>query len=160
MIEKYDLSYLNLNSIKDVLLSIQTNPHGLVTKGVSTYNFGMPTLQYPQLLGLNKIIKKYIESYCKKYNIPKLKLINSWFNISQPGNKLKAHNHGESVISGAFYVSGSTPLIFPETSIKPKPGLLVIFSSDLVHYTEEEQEERIIISFNTDYEESTRYTGH
>lgn len=54
-------------------------------------------------------------------------------------------------MSGAFYISGATPLIFPDTSIKPYPGLLVIFSSDLVHYTEEETEERIIISFNTDY---------
>jgi hypothetical protein len=51
-------------------------------------------------------------------------------------------------------------LIFPDDSINPYPGLLVIFSSDLVHYTEEETEERIIISFNTDYEESTRYIGH
>ena len=67
------------------------------------------------------------------------------------GNKLKAHKHEESIVSGAFYISGSTPLIFPDTSIQPYPGLLVLFSSDLVHYTEEETEERIIISFNTDY---------
>jgi len=163
MIEKYDLSYLNLNSIKEILLKTQTNPHGLVTKGVSTYNYGMPILMHQELLGLNKTIKKYIEIYCNKYNISKLKLINSWFNISQPGNKLKAHNHGESVISGAFYVSvgkNTVPLIFPDKEIKPYSGLLVIFSSDLTHYTEEEKEERITISFNTDYEESTRYTGH
>jgi hypothetical protein len=160
MIEQYDLSFLNLNTIKNTLLQIETSSHGLVSKGVSTYNHGMPTLMYPELTGLRNILKQYVRLYCNKYDIPKLKFINSWFNISQPGNKLKAHNHGESIISGAFYISGKTPLIFPQTQIKPYSGLLVIFSSDLVHYTEEETEQRIIISFNTDYEESTRYAGH
>ena len=160
MIEEYNLSFLNLNTIRNTLLRIETASHGLVPKGVSTYNHGMPVLMYPELTGLRNILKQYVRLYCNKYDILPLKFINSWFNISQAGNKLKAHNHGESIVSGAFYISGSTPLIFPDTSIKPYPGLLIIFSSDLVHYTEEETEERIIISFNTNYEESTRYTGH
>ena len=160
MIEEYNLSFLNLNTIRNTLLRIETASHGLVPKGVSTYNHGMPVLMYPELTGLRNILKQYVRLYCTKYNISPLKFINSWFNISQAGNKLKAHNHGESIVSGAFYISGSTPLIFPDTSIQPYSGLLVIFSSDLVHYTEEETEERIIISFNTNYEESTRYTGH
>jgi hypothetical protein len=160
MIEEYNLSFLNLNTIRNTLLKIETSSHGLVPKGVSTYNHGMPTLEYPELTGLRNILKQYVRLYCNKYDILPLKFINSWFNISQAGNKLKAHKHEESIVSGAFYISGSTPLIFPEASIKPYPGLLVIFSSDLVHYTEEETEERIIISFNTDYEESTRHTGH
>lgn len=151
MIEEYDLSFLNLSSIKNKLLQIKTNSHGLVTKGVSTYNYGMPVLMYPELLGLNTIIKEYVIMYSEKYNIPSLKFINSWFNISQSDNKLKAHKHEGSIVSGAFYISGRTPLIFPDVSIHPYPGLLVIFSSDLVHYTEEETEERIVISFNTDY---------
>jgi hypothetical protein len=151
MIEQYDLSFLNLNTIKSKLLQIETASHGLVSKGVSTYNHGMPVLMYPEMTGLKNILKQYVRLYCTKYKISTLKFINSWFNISQPGNKLKAHNHGESIVSGAFYISGSTPLIFPDTSIQPYSGLLVIFSSDLIHYTEKETEERIIISFNTDY---------
>lgn len=151
MIEEYNLSFLNLNPIKNKLLEIETASHGLVSKGVSTYNHGMPTLMYPELTGLKNTLKQYLRLYSNKYEILPLKFINSWFNISQPGNKLKAHKHEESVVSGAFYISGATPLIFPDTSIKPYPGLLVIFSSDLIHYTEEETEERIIISFNTDY---------
>lgn len=151
MIEQYDLSFLNLNTIKNKLLQIETNSHGLVSKGTSTYNHGIPVLMYPELTGLKNIIKQYVRIYCSKYDISPLKFINSWFNISQPGNKLKAHKHEESIISGAFYISGKTPLIFPDTSINPYPGMLVIFSSDLVHYTEEETEQRIVISFNTDY---------
>ena len=160
MIEEYNLSFLNLNTIKSKLFQIETSSHGLVTNGVSTYNYGMPTLLYPELTGLRNILKQYVRIYCNKYEISPLKFINSWFNISKPGNKLKAHKHEESIVSGAFYISGKTPLIFPDTSISPYPGLLIIFSSDLVHYTEEETEERIIISFNTHYEESTRHTGH
>lgn len=151
MIEEYDLSFLNLNPIEKILLDTKTDVHGLVTKGYSSYNFGMPILMNPELKSLNKIIKQYIRLYCIKYNIKPVKLINSWFNISQPGNKLKAHKHEESIISGAFYISGSTSLIFPNYKVNPYPGLLVIFSSDLVHYTEEEQDQRIVISFNTDY---------
>jgi hypothetical protein len=151
MIEEYDLSFLNLNAIENKLLQIETNSHGLVTKGTSTYNHGIPVLMYPELTGLKNIIKQYVRIYCSKYDISPLKFINSWFNISQPGNKLKAHKHEESIVSGAFYLSGKTPLIFPDTLINPYPGMLVIFSSDLVHYTEEETEQRIVISFNTDY---------
>ncbi len=151
MIEEYDLSFLNLEPIKNKLLQIQSSSHGLITKGYSTYNHGMPVLMYPELTGLKNTIKQYVRLYCNKYEIPPLKFINSWFNISQPGNKLKAHKHEESIVSGAFYISGKTPLIFSDASINPYPGLLVIFSSDLVHYTEEETKERIIISFNTDY---------
>jgi hypothetical protein len=151
MIEQYDLSFLNLNAIENKLLQIETNSHGLVSKGVSTYNHGIPVLMYPEMIGLKNTIKQYVRLYCNKYNISPLKFINSWFNISQPGNKLKAHKHEESIISGAFYISGKTPLIFSDTSINPYPGMLVIFSSDLVHYTEEETEQRIVISFNTDY---------
>ena len=151
MIEEYDLSFLHLETIKKKLLQIETNSHGLVTKGSSTYNHGMPVLMYPELIGLKNIIKQYVRIYCSKYDIAPLKFINSWFNISQPGNKLKAHKHEESIVSGAFYLSGKTPLIFPDTSVNPYPGMLVIFSSDLVHYTEEETEQRIVISFNTDY---------
>ena len=151
MIEQYDLSFLNLNAIKNKLLQIETSSHGLVTKGVSTYNYGMPILMYPELVGLENTIKQYVKLYCNKYDIPPLKFINSWFNISEPGNKLKAHKHEESIVSGAFYISGKTPLIFPDIQVIPYPGLLAIFSSDLVHYTEEETEERIVISFNTDY---------
>lgn len=166
MIEKYDLSFLNLKKIEESLVPSYAGDHGLLTKGKSSYNVGMPVLMYPELQGLNKIIKKYVRIYCEKYNISKLKFINSWFNITEVGSELKPHHHGdeeESILSGAFYVSvgkNSVPLMFPKTSVKPYSGLLIIFPSDFVHYTEAEKEQRIVISFNTDYEESTRYTGH
>lgn len=163
MVEQYDLSFLNLEKVKNILLHTQSLDHGLISDGKSSFNFGMPILMHPELKSLYAIIKQYVRLYCVKYDIPKLKFINSWFNITNPGSKLKAHNHGEECLSGAFYVSvgeKSVPLIFPNEQVKPYSGLLIIFPSSFVHYTEEEQEQRIVISFNTDYEESTRYIGH
>jgi hypothetical protein len=148
MIEQYNLSFLNLEKILKILQSTQTREHGLVSDGGSSYNYGMPILENPELIGLKKIIQKHIDEYSSR----PLKIINSWFNISNPGNELKPHNHPQSIVSGAFYLSGKVPLVFPDTKIQPYPGLLVIFSSDLVHYTEPEKQQRIVISFNTDYE--------
>ena len=147
MIEQYDLSFLNLEQILKILQSTQTREHGLVSDGVSSYNYGMPILEHPELLGLKKIIQKHIDDYSSR----PLKIINSWFNISNPGNELKPHNHPQSIVSGAFYLSGKVPLIFPDTKVEPYPGLLVIFSSDLLHYTKPETEQRVVISFNTEY---------
>ena len=147
MIEQYDLSFLNLEQILKILQSTQTREHGLVSDGASSYNYGMPILEHPELLGLKKIIQKHIDDYSSR----PLKIINSWFNISNPGNELKPHNHPQSIVSGAFYLSGKVPLIFPDTQVEPYPGLLVIFSSDFVHYTEPEKQQRTVISFNTEY---------
>ena len=147
MIEQYNLSFLNLEKILKILQSTQTREHGLVSDGGSSYNYGMPILENPELIGLKKIIQKHIDDYSSR----PLKIINSWFNISNSGNELKPHNHPQSIVSGAFYLSGKVPLIFPDTQVEPYPGLLVIFSSDLVHYTEAETEQRIVISFNTEY---------
>jgi hypothetical protein len=154
MIEKYDLSFLNLDKIKQLLLKIDLAEHGLLSDGKSSFNYGMPILMYPELQSLYIVLKQYVKQYCNDHNIPELKFINSWFNITNPGNKLKAHNHGEEGLSGAFYVSvgkKSTPLIFSSTQIKPYSGLLIIFPSSFTHYTEEEQEQRVVISFNTNH---------
>lgn len=153
MIEEYNLSFLNLNQIKEVLLSSDSIVHGLLSDGRSSFNHGMPILLHPELKSLYAILKQYVRVYCKRHDISEVKFINSWFNITNPGNKLKAHNHGETGLSGAFYVQvgeNSVPLIFPDTQIKPYPGLLIIFPSSATHYTEAEQEQRIVISFNTD----------
>lgn len=154
MIEEYNLSFLNLDKIKKVLLRTELAEHGFLSDGKSSFNYGMPILMYPELKSLYTILKQYVKLYCNDYNISELKFINSWFNITNAGNKLRAHHHGETGLSGAFYVSvgeNSVPLIFPDTQVKPYSGLLIIFPSSSVHYTEEEQEQRIVISFNTDY---------
>lgn len=150
MIEQYDLSFLNLGKIRNAILRAQSTTHGLVSKGSSTYNYGMPILDYEPLSGLKVVIERHLEIFTSSQSLPKVELINSWFNISQAGSVLKKHKHEGSVVSGAFYLTYGVPLIFPCESILPYPGLLVLFPSDLIHYTEEETQERIVISFNTD----------
>jgi len=150
MIKEFHLDFLNLNQIIQILKYSKTENHGLVGKGVSSYNVGMPILEHPDLKGLKTIILKYVNECSTK----PLKLINSWFNTMNPGDVLKIHKHEESILSGAFYVNvgeHSVPLIFKHYKVQPKNGLLVIFSSELEHYTEEEKQERTVISFNTDY---------
>lgn len=151
MIKQYDLYFLNLEKILKILQSTQTREHGLVGDGISSYNYGMPILEHPELIGLKKIIQKHL----KEYHPKPLKIINSWFNTMNVGDELKIHKHEESVVSGAFYVrigENSVPLIFSTEQVKPKNGLLVLFPSEMDHYTEPEKEKRIVISFNTDYE--------
>lgn len=150
MIEQYDLSFLNLEKILKILYSIKAREHGLVGDGVSSYNYGMPILEHPKFLGLKTIIQKHL----KEYHSKPLQIINSWFNTMNVGDELKIHKHEESIVSGAFYVSvgeNSVPLIFSTQQIKPKNGLLVLFPSEMEHYTEQEREQRTVISFNTDY---------
>lgn len=154
MIKQYDLSFLNLEKILKILQSTQTREHGLVTGGVSSYNYGMPILEHPELIGLKTTIQKYLKEYYPK----PLQIINSWFNTMNVGDELKIHNHTndehKSIVSGAFYVSvgeKSVPLIFSTERVKPKNGLLVLFPSEMDHYTEPEKEQRTVMSFNTDY---------
>lgn len=152
MIEEYNLSFLRLDQIKTSLLNIPAAVHTLVNNGKSSFNIGPTLFYYPEFKVLEKIIRKYVIIYCNKNNIDEQKFINSWFNISNPGNKLEPHHHGEMGLSGAFYVSAhqqSAPLIFPQKSIKPYSGLLIIFPSNLVHYTNTDIGQRIVISFNT-----------
>lgn len=155
MIEQYDLSYLNMSSLESKLLGLHASSHGLLTEGISSFNVGMPLFLHSQFKSLYIIIRRYVRAYCEKYDLPSLYFINSWFNVTYPGSKLKVHNHGKTGLSGALYVSAgkeSVPLIFSDISIRPRPGLLIIFPSPLDHYTEKEKERRVVISFNTNYQ--------
>jgi hypothetical protein len=151
MIKEYNLSFLNIDNIATLLLNINLREHGLLSDGKSSFNYGIPLLMHPDLNSINIIFKKYLDLYCRNSNIPEVKFINSWFNIANAGSKLISHNHGQNGLSGVFYISGKTPLIFKNRSIAPYPGLLIIFPSSFDHYTEEEKEQRIVISFNTKF---------
>jgi hypothetical protein len=150
MIETFDLSFLDLRSMLNAINQNEKGIHGLIKNGYSSYNQGRPILEDPNLFGLKTIIQKNLNDYTQK----RMKIINSWFNVTYPGGILKKHKHEESILSGAFYVKvgkESTPLLFEHTKINPRNGLLVIFPSTMLHHTEEETEERIVVSFNANY---------
>ncbi len=96
-----------------------------------------------------------------------------WFNIYNKTDSLDAHNHPNSIFSGVYFINapvGSAPLVLVSDVvdkmiavsiaehnafngrskvIKPEPGLLVLFNSNLMHNTGAHMlsEERISISF-------------
>jgi uncharacterized protein (TIGR02466 family) len=103
--------------------------------------------------------------------ISKLKIKNMWCNISKNGDYLYPHIHGESLLSGAFYVCcGSEDKIkffndISNTFLKPPdffneynyqyceypctPGSLLIFKSNFLHGTEaQKSDKKIVVSFN------------
>lgn len=103
--------------------------------------------------------------------ISNLRIKNMWANISRKGDYLYPHIHGESLLSGAFYVCcGDEDKIkffndLSETFLKPPdipneysyqyceypctPGNLLIFKSNFMHGTEYQRgNKKIVISFN------------
>ena len=107
----------------------------------------------------------------------KIRISNMWAIINTGGSANTRHQHGNSTISGAYYVrapKNSGDIVFydprqsrlvrkpkisklnnlngEEVNIKPTDGLLVLFPSYLYHSVNENlsNEERIVISFNVD----------
>jgi len=106
------------------------------------------------------------------YDIP-IKIETMWANLSKKGDYLFPHNHPNSLLSGAFYVSANNEKdvikfynnindMFP-TVANDKfnqfnyqtcthqciPGKLIIFRSDFVHGCPAlEGDEKIVVSFN------------
>ena len=85
-----------------------------------------------------------------------------WFNISNPGDNTGWHDHKENAkISGVYYISipkKSGNLIFRKNNgnnfkkwfVKPKNGMMILFSSKLEHCVEinKSSDPRISLAFN------------
>lgn len=159
----------------DIIDSTETTNHQLVNKGSSSFDTSN-ILFHPSL----EQLKNDIHSSVKKYatlagNFP-LVIANNWFNKMNHGGSVIPHRHEGSVISGAYYIRapiGSSSLHF-SSPLKPLrmydlsnnttkfneayhtipcvEDLLVLFPSWLEHYTDEnDNNERTVISFNTEY---------
>ena len=103
--------------------------------------------------------------------IASTKIANMWANVSGKGDYLTPHIHGESLLSGAFYVcSGEDDKLrffnnITESFLKAPdnpnqysyqyceypctPGRLLIFKSSFMHGTEaQKSDKKVVISFN------------
>ena len=122
-----------------------------------------------------------VDFYAAKYGFFKSKISNSWLNIQKKHSALNYHTHPGSVVSGALYVkidekSSKLSFLNPNPYIKftakdgvnlskymyefafiaPNAGDLVLFPSWMSHGSGVEKNmsnERIVISFNTNYNE-------
>ena len=103
------------------------------------------------------------EKIVKEIPIKNQRMAESWCTIQKEGSTLKWHKHPNSIISGILYLKvddDSSKLVFQNPTsmqgevreIKPKPGLLLMWPSFLMHGsgdTINKSKERIIIGFNS-----------
>ena len=103
------------------------------------------------------------ERIVKEIPIKNQRMAESWCTIQKEGSTLKWHKHPNSVLSGIIYLKvddDSSKLLFQNPTsmegevceIKPRPGLLLMWPSFLMHGsgdTINKSKERIIIAFNT-----------
>tara|TARA_B000000609_G_C24092216_1_gene303582 strand:- start:240 stop:758 length:519 start_codon:yes stop_codon:yes gene_type:complete len=113
-----------------------------------------------QFLDFHKDLEERI---VKEIPIKNQRMAESWVTIQKEDSKLKWHKHPNSVVSGILYLKvddDSSKLVFQNPTsmegevkeIKPKPGLLLMWPSFLMHGsgdTINKSKERIIIGFNS-----------
>lgn len=91
---------------------------------------------------------------CLEYPNYDIKITDSWAVIYEYGDKASAHNHSISSFSTVYYAqcsSQSSPLEFINgPSIRPYPGLLLVFPGYVYHYVPEstEYDQRIVFASN------------
>ena len=174
-ISQYNLSFLDLNKISEIIKQVKVEPHDLLGNSDSSYGTEFTILYHDQLKFLKEELDNCLQEYTQRVGLEDVEIIRSWFNNMTTGKSIKLHRHEGSVISGAFYIKvsdNSVPLKFkspvyqhkmldmfitptqytcPGFDLKPISGQLVLFPSWLEHETDAECGERVVISFNTFY---------
>ena len=128
---------------------------------------------------IEEVAKEFHEKIKFKKTL-KQEIDNIWVNINQKGHSNDYHIHPYSILSGAFYLKGSTPIVFQhpfrmineyywpnfiieeprqgtsgEWRIEPNPNKLLIFPPWVWHKVlmSKEDTDRISLSFNTQLQE-------
>jgi uncharacterized protein (TIGR02466 family) len=161
------------SALRMIIESSAVREHSLITAGTSSHGVA-ELLEDPRLKELRSDIQAAVDAYSQHAGLEPLMLTGSWFNVLGKNARVSHHRHPGSVISGAYYPvldEGSTALHF-ESPLLPsrmcdgisqetefnaetiqipvRRGLLVLFPSWLVHFTEANQSAfRATVSFNT-----------
>lgn len=135
-------------------------------------------LSHPELAELSEFITKSVDEYFEEMFRPKfdvkLRITQSWFNYSDPGQFHHKHSHSGSLVSGCFYPQADIDvdrIYFYQEGQETLPieardfniynskswwlsvgtGMLLLFPSSLVHMvqTVETPQTRISLAFNT-----------
>jgi uncharacterized protein (TIGR02466 family) len=140
---------------------------------VNTLHSVYPHLQnHTEFKPLVDVIHEQSKFYLQQlgYTSAEFYISNMWANISYKGDYLFPHNHGGSILSGAFYIKSDvlnkikffnmpddmfpTPHKYNDLNYKYceydcLPGRLLLFKSDFMHGTESQPtDEKIVVSFN------------
>ena len=156
---QYD--FLKGGAIERLLKSIKkedlTDHNALVGNAKSTF---APNIDF---LSNHNSVKHRVE---EKLFYPNLEINKSWVNVQGENSTLNFHRHPDSIISGIIFLQvddKSSKLYFQnpnniyfkcddDISIKPEPGLLLMWPSWLAHGSGEDKNmstERVVVSFNT-----------
>ena len=171
LIMKFNLlNDMETNQIFQVLKTLDSEPYGAITSGLSSYSNNSNIIKY---LNLEKKVQSKLDEYTSKIQIRPVSISNSWFNIQDIGGILKTHNHANSVLSIALYINshmgsaasstrgliagggtGGTEYNYQYYFFRPKNGEMYVFPSWLRHgskYTANQTKDRTVISSNTQY---------
>ena len=120
----------------------------------------------PECVDLKKFVLNLAKDFAHNtlmYDYDEWTFSQTWVTWKEPGQQHVPHTHPNSVISGILYLKvddDSGKLVFQNPTsmegevkeIKPKPGLLLMWPSFLMHGsgdTINKSKERIIIGFNS-----------
>ena len=176
LIMKFNLlNDMETNQIFQVLKTLDSEPYGAITSGLSSYSNNSNIIKY---LNLEKKVQSKLDEYTSKIQIRPVSISNSWFNIQDIGSILKSHCHARSVLSVALYINvdnNSSYLYFDNPNphvfttwlntgesdynhesfyFRPKNGEMYIFPSWLRHGSHEttnQTKDRTVISLNTQF---------
>ena len=128
----------------------------LLVKNINTPN-QKTTYKYLNVLNF-PILKKLKKQVINILDNQKLLLTNNWAQLYNTNNNHGVHAHFGSNYSGIIYIKGETPTIFYDREFekyfhKPKLNTLLLFPSYMPHEVKplKHDENRLIISFNTNY---------
>tara|TARA_Y100001951_G_C11221585_1_gene229100 strand:- start:98 stop:667 length:570 start_codon:yes stop_codon:yes gene_type:complete len=149
-----------------------------VGRKISNNGYQTQALDFNKYKFLFDEISKHATGFYKQFNTKiNLTYASAWINISNKGHFNKLHSHGNSIISGVFYIKipkDSGKIVFDnpcplieyfyanenvkkfntynstEWEFEPIEGEIIMFPSYLKHYvqTNETNKDRISLSFN------------
>ena len=147
---KTKLNLKNKEKIIKKIKTIQASDYSAVENGTSSYstkyNYGKDKEFHPILDGFLKTAGKGFE------------ILDFWFNIYGPHGHVKPHSHANNSLdgnlkSGVYYLQKpihSGNLVLNKELINVEEDDIIIFNSDLEHYSEpnKSNQDRIIFSCN------------
>jgi len=177
VIYKNILSCLNdnlINQYKNYIDSNKVKEHD----GNGYYTNDQFILNNPLFIDVKNEINYHVMEYIKilSHKVNSIQVTSSWGNVVDKNNSINTHLHGNSYISGVFYLTGGSSLLFyaqnahkdftfgPEVEFdKDKPwtfqrigipaevGSIILFPSLIMHSVEENKsdDERYSVAFNT-----------
>ena len=175
------LEHLNVNNdllAENIIKIKEKDPEGMWRSNVGKAYHSKNNLHtYPEFFEIRDLIFQTCKNVCKEQKITSpIVLVNLWGNVNGKGGSNDIHMHGNSFLSGVYYVKtpencGSIRFIdprpqvevlipereeplnrddWPRVQFKPTPGKLIIFPGYLQHqvFTNQSDELRISMSFN------------